>query len=171
MTNIIKKQTVQVKVFGVDGMPIGAVSVEVPLERDDITGEWCYGPDAIRIIDEVKRRYANIVSPSQVRCIRDRFGMTQEGMCKMLGLGARTWTRWETGAIIPNQAMNRMLLELLNGDYTIAGMVKRESADRTWGDAHPKLRRDSVGKVFPFVVKGKQIGTEEDEAEYIAAVG
>lgn len=171
MTNMVKKQTVQVKVFGVDGMPRGTVSVEVPLEKDDITGEWCYGPDAIRIIDEIKRQHANIVSPSQVRCIRDRFGMTQEGMCKMLGLGARTWTRWETGAVIPNQAMNRMLLELLNGDYTIAGMVKRESADITWGVAHPKLRQDSVGTVFPFVVNGKQIGNEEDETEYIAAVG
>lgn len=171
MTNIIKKQTVQVKVFGTDGMPIGTVPVEVPLEKDDITGEWCYGPEAIRIIDEVKRKHANILSPAQIRSIRDRFGKTQEGMCKMLGLGARTWTRWETGAMIPNPAMNKMLVGLLNGEYMIAQTSKIDGPSGSWGVLYPKLHSEVGGKVSPFVVKGTQMGNEEDESEYISAVG
>lgn len=171
MTIETQEQIVQVKVFGPDGSPKGTVPVKVPLEKDAVTGEWCYGPDAVKIIDETKRRYANLLSPSQIRSIRNRLGMTQEGMCKMLGLGARTWTRWETGAIIPNQAMNRMLLELMNGDYTISGMVSRQTAHMTWGVLHPKLQQDSCGEVLPFVVHGIQTEEDENEAEYLTAVG
>ena len=87
MTIETQEQIVQVKVFGPDGSPKGTVPVKVPLEKDAVTGEWCYGPDAVKIIDETKRRYANLLSPSQIRSIRNRLGMTQEGMCKMLGLG------------------------------------------------------------------------------------
>ena len=171
MTIETQEQIVQVRVFGPDGSPKGMVPVKVPLEKDAVTGEWCYGPDAAKIIDETKRRYASLLAPSQIRCIRNRLGMTQEGMCKMLGLGARTWTRWETGAIIPNQAMNRMLHELLNGDYTIFGMVSRENAHSTWGVLHPKLHQNSCGEVLPFVVQGIHTGEDENEAEYITAVG
>ncbi len=171
MTNMIKMQMVQVKVFGVDGTPKGTVSVKVPLDKDDITGEWCYGPKAIRIIDEVKRKYASIVSPAQIRSIRDHFGMTQEGMCKMLGLGARTWIRWETGAVIPNPAMNKTLASLLNGEYMIAQTSKPDGHSGLWGVLYPKLHSEVVGTVSPFVVKGTQTGNEEDESEYISAVG
>ena len=163
---MIKNEKVQVKVFSPNGEFRGTIPVTVPLELDTITGEWCYTAEAIKIIDLTKLKYANIILPSQIRNIRERFGMTQEEMCDMLGLGARTWTRWETGAVIPTLAMNRRLLELWSGDYTISDLVRRRTAGMRWAEKFPRLNQIEGGMVYPFVVKGtsnsKEYGNETD---------
>jgi HTH-type transcriptional regulator / antitoxin MqsA len=57
------------------------------------------------------------LSPDQILALRQRFGLTQDLMERALGLGAKTWVRWEAGRVLPNRSMDN-LLRLIERDPT-----------------------------------------------------
>ena len=163
-----KEITVQVKVFNPDGTPDGTVPVQVFVELDEATGEYCYTAEAIEKIDRVKLEHAGIMPPSMIRKLRERFGMSQEAMCTMLGLGARTWTRWETGAVIPTPSMCRLLRELWNGYYTLAAFNRSACGEKRWIDCYPRLRGVDNGEVRQFSFLDDARKESDDETRFIA---
>ena len=59
------------------------------------------------------------LSRTDIRRLRERYGLPQNEMCNALGLGKKTWTRWETGRERPSRSMNNMLVFLYNGKLTL----------------------------------------------------
>ena len=57
--------------------------------------------------------------PDDIRQLRERFGLTQTEISNALGLGGKTWTRWESGRERPSRSMNNMLVFLHNGKLTL----------------------------------------------------
>ena len=163
-----KEITEQVKVFNPDGTSAGTVPVSVSVELDEVSGEYCYTAEAIEKIDRVKLEHAGIMPPSMIRKLRERFGMSQEAMCTMLGLGARTWTRWETGAVIPTPSMCRLLCDLWDGDYTLAAINRKACGGKRWIDCYPRLRSMDNEKVSQFSFIGEARKEYDDETELIA---
>ena len=64
--------------------------------------------DAIAIY----RKKHGLLSASQIRSIRERFGLTQAEFGRLLHLGANTISRWESGRNVQTEAME-MLLRLI----------------------------------------------------------
>jgi len=64
--------------------------------------------DAIAIY----RKKHGLLSADEIRAIRDRFGLTQGELARLLHLGANTISRWESGRNVQTEAME-MLLRLL----------------------------------------------------------
>jgi putative zinc finger/helix-turn-helix YgiT family protein len=64
--------------------------------------------DAIAIY----RKKHGLLSASQIRAIRERFGLTQGEFGRLLHLGANTISRWESGRNVQTESME-MLLRLI----------------------------------------------------------
>jgi HTH-type transcriptional regulator/antitoxin MqsA len=66
------------------------------------------GEDAIGIY----RERHGLLSAGEIRAIRERFGLTQADLARLLHLGANTFSRWESGRNVQTAAMD-MLLRLI----------------------------------------------------------
>lgn len=60
----------------------------------------------------VYRKKHGLLSADEIRAMRDRFGLTQGELARLLHLGANTISRWESGRNVQTEAME-MLLRLL----------------------------------------------------------
>jgi putative zinc finger/helix-turn-helix YgiT family protein len=58
------------------------------------------------------RKKHGLLSADEIRTIRERFGLTQNQLARLLHLGANTISRWESGRNVQTEAME-MLLRLL----------------------------------------------------------
>jgi len=71
--------------------------------------------DARRLQEDaisVYRKKHGLLSADEIRALRDRFGLTQGDLARLLHLGANTISRWESGRNVQTEAME-MLLRLL----------------------------------------------------------
>ncbi len=59
-----------------------------------------------------RRRKHGLLSADELRAIRERFGLTQAELARLLRLGANTVSRWESGRNVQTAAMD-MLLRLI----------------------------------------------------------
>ena len=102
--------------------PDGSVREVVKVEVDALKapdGEIYLNGEALAKLDQVKARYEGIMLPDDIRRLRERFGLSQAEISNALGLGGKTWTRWETGRERPSRSMNNMLVFLHNGKLTL----------------------------------------------------
>jgi len=84
------------------------------MDLDDMTLERAYA---------IYRQRFNILSPIQIREIRERSGLSQRGFGRLLGWGDVTVHRYETGAL-PDMAHNA-LLEALQDEETLYRFIER----------------------------------------------
>jgi HTH-type transcriptional regulator/antitoxin MqsA len=59
---------------------------------------------------EKLRREEGIMSPAEIRDLRNSLGLSQAELERALGLGPKTVVRWESGKVMPNQATSALLL-------------------------------------------------------------
>jgi DNA-binding transcriptional regulator YiaG len=74
----------------------------------------------MEILDKVKARHTGLLTPSQIRALRQRLNLTQKEICKLLQTGMKTWTRWETGRERPFRSTNVLLCALNDGKIDVA---------------------------------------------------
>ncbi|HLE56679.1 MAG TPA: type II toxin-antitoxin system MqsA family antitoxin [Rhodothermia bacterium] len=58
---------------------------------------------------EIYRRKYGLLSADEIRAIRERFGLTQAELARLLRLGANTISRWEAGRNVQTAAMDMLL--------------------------------------------------------------
>jgi HTH-type transcriptional regulator/antitoxin MqsA len=63
------------------------------------------GEDAIAAY----RRKHGLLSASEMRALRERFGLTQAQFASLLRFGANTLSRWESGRNVQTEAMDTLL--------------------------------------------------------------
>jgi putative zinc finger/helix-turn-helix YgiT family protein len=92
------------------------------VEQDQCSecGEVFLDDEATQKIESARLNAMRRLSPIDIRAFRERLGRTQSQMAALLGLGEKTYTRWESGAYIPNAASDRYLRLLMVNDANIA---------------------------------------------------
>lgn len=114
----------------------GRIRTTITLELngvvDELSGEIFIPAAELRKIDEAKIKAANIMLPEEIKALRLRYGKTQEEMCAIIGLGNRTWTRWESGAIVPNASTCRTLFLLRDGKISLGDLGQQRSCCEDW---------------------------------------
>ena len=131
------------------------VTVELNGEIDELSGETFIPAAELKKVDEVKIKAANIMLPWEIKALRRRYGKTQEEMCAIMGLGNRTWTRWESGAIVPNASTCRTLFLLRDGKISLGDLCQQRSRCEDWfGRSGVRCNRCS-GIVAQFAAMGK----------------
>jgi DNA-binding transcriptional regulator YiaG len=83
------------------------------------TGEIYLDGNALAELDRVKARHLGLLTPQQIKELREHMGLTQEAISKLLQIGEKSWTRWETGRERPSRSMNLFLHTLWDGKVTI----------------------------------------------------
>lgn len=91
------------------------VQVEVPLRWDDELQDWVLTPEAHERIEAAKARYTGLMSPSEIKAMRQRLGLTQSELSELLQIGKKTLTRWESGRERPSRSLNVLLCGLRDG--------------------------------------------------------
>jgi DNA-binding transcriptional regulator YiaG len=95
------------------------VRIDVPVRVDSATGEEVLTPEALALIEKTKLRRMGLMSPEEIQNLRQRFGLTQDEMSNLLQIGAKTYTRWESGRARPSRSMNVTLCALRDGQLDV----------------------------------------------------
>ena len=71
------------------------------------------GEEAERLKHEAVCQHLGVLSPTEVRRVRERFDMTRVKFAQLTGLGEATLNRWENGLSIQTHAYDRYLRLLM----------------------------------------------------------
>lgn len=76
---------------------------------------------------ELYRQKHSLLSPSEIEQIRERHGLTQAALAKLLRLGANTISRWESDRMVQTAAMD-VLLRLIRDVPETLKFLRRHAA-------------------------------------------
>ena len=115
------------------GVGEGAVTlhVDLPVHRCENCGHEFVGPEGETIQHEAVCRHFGVLTPAEVRQVRQRRARSRREFARCTGLGEATLQRWEHGAIIQNPA-NDNYLRLADTDFGWA-MLNRLACRRAAG--------------------------------------
>lgn len=68
---------------------------------------------AMMAIEEARREVLGLLPPARIRSLRQHLGRTQAAMSELLGIGDKTYCRWESGSYMQSEAFDRYLRLLL----------------------------------------------------------
>jgi len=78
-------------------------------EACDACGEEILSPELSVRIEAERYRAEGLLSPPQVQAIRKRTGLSQVEMARLLGVGAKSYARWEAGLSVQNKSMDNLI--------------------------------------------------------------
>jgi putative zinc finger/helix-turn-helix YgiT family protein len=74
---------------------------------------------------EKLREQEGIMSPGEIRALREAFELSQAELEHALGLGPKTVVRWESGKVMPNQATSQLLLLIQRDPSALVFLAER----------------------------------------------
>jgi putative zinc finger/helix-turn-helix YgiT family protein len=91
---------------------IKVLARDVPVERCDVCGMIASGPAAAKVRHEAICRAAGLLTPSEIKAIRDQFDWSQQYLAELTDFGVATISRWERGRLLQNRSNNKVLQAL-----------------------------------------------------------
>ena len=95
--------------YAVDDKKTLVEAERVPVEVCNSCNEIFYGPEAARVRHDAACRALGLLTPNEIKGIRESLGMTQEEFAELTGIGQATISRWERGRLLQNRAHDRYL--------------------------------------------------------------
>jgi len=150
-TNDLKMRPFDVQIPNLDGDGIAeTIRIDVPVHIDPESGEEILTAAAHELIEKTKARRMGLMLADEIRELRERFSLTQEQISELLQIGAKTYTRCESGRARPSRSLNLLLCALRDGALSLEYLrCKREGRD--WA---PLLRR-RIRKSIVFISSSK----------------
>ena len=116
-----------------DGTKVAeTIMVKVPAHKDPATGEVYLTGEALQMLDKAKARRMGVLLPREIKKLRDQFDLSQREMSSILGIGEKTYTRWETGRERPSHSLNRLLVALWEGRLNLASLRSMRQPPFPW---------------------------------------
>ena len=122
------------------GPDAAQLRVTLPIHVCPSCGFECLDDEAETLKHEAICAHLGVLSPQEVRAIRQMHGMSRAAFSKITGLGEATLNRWENGVLIQNPANDRYL-RLLAAPHSL-----------------PILRRLTSGSAVPVPASQATIG-------------
>ena len=147
-----------------DNIPGGTITVaDSHWEECETCKEIILPPELIECLDKQRYVRLGLLSPAEIKAIRINAGLSQTEISQILGVGEKTYTRWESGKSLQNKSSDNLIrlfsqepssfvwLEsqregggcnpLMNYFYNIP-------AGRTWNERNPQkpVKRTEKGK-------------------------
>lgn len=72
-------------------------------------GEDILSHDLEEAIDVARYQRLGLLSPGEIRKVRTKTGLSSVDMAHLLGVGEKTYTRWETGRSVQNKANDNLI--------------------------------------------------------------
>jgi putative zinc finger/helix-turn-helix YgiT family protein len=123
-------------------------------------GEAILDDRAMSIIEAARREALGLLSPEEIRGFRTSLQKSQGSMSALLGIGEKTYTRWESGAFIQSEAFDRYLRLLMENDENLAllqriAIAKKEKLDSDKTSCTKRLVFDQIGDVARVEEQGR----------------
>ena len=119
----MKKKMIEVDIPipSTDGKSITYIAkATVPSVFNEDYQEYILDGDALAEIDRVKARHMGLMQPEEIKALRIQLGLTQKQIADLLQIGAKSWSRWETGKERPSRSMNILIRSLRDGKIDLA---------------------------------------------------
>lgn len=78
-------------------------------EECENCGQQLLSPELNRKLEDISLQRQGLLSPSRIKGIREKLGLTQAVMAERLGVGEKTYTRWESGRSIQNKSSDNLI--------------------------------------------------------------
>ena len=72
-------------------------------------GARLLSPLLIQRIEAKRYKIAGLLTPAEIKAARTRLGLTQVEMARQLGVGDKSYTRWENGLSIQSKAIDTLI--------------------------------------------------------------
>lgn len=108
-------------------------------------GEVLLDDDAMSAIEAAQRKAQGLLTPQELRNFRNGLGKTQSAMSDLLGIGEKTYCRWESGGYVQSEAFDRYL-RLLTADISNVELLQ-VIAHRKLGTPESD-KPDELAKIF-----------------------
>jgi putative zinc finger/helix-turn-helix YgiT family protein len=123
-------------------------------------GEAILDDRAMSIIEAARREALGLLSPEEIRSFRTSLQKTQGAMSALLGIGEKTYTRWETGAFIQSEAFDRYLRLLMENHENLVLLqgianAKKEKLDSANTTPSKQFVFDQIGDVARVQEQGR----------------
>lgn len=83
-----------------------------------------------KALDVIRHKRLGLLTPDEIREVRKRTGISATDMAEVLGIGEKTYTRWENGKSIQNKS-NDTLIRILDKNAAVLSQLEAErSPDR-----------------------------------------
>lgn len=132
----LKKIPFDIVIPNLDGDGIAeTIQIDVEAYIDPETGEDVLTPESLEMIERTQARHMGLMTAEEVRSLREkRLKLTQQEMSELLQIGAKTYTRWESGRARPSRSMNVLLRAIDDGqiDVTYLRSLRDPLAREEW---------------------------------------
>jgi HTH-type transcriptional regulator/antitoxin MqsA len=95
--------------YGPDDERIRVVAEAVPVLACPGCEEVFYGPDAEQAHHRAICKALGLLTPEQIRRVRERVGMSQAEFARLTGIGVATLSRWEQGRLMQTRSLDGYL--------------------------------------------------------------
>jgi putative zinc finger/helix-turn-helix YgiT family protein len=118
--------------YGPDDERVVIVAEAVPVLVCPQCGETLYGPEAAHVRHQAICRTLGLLTPEQIKSMRERLGKSQAEFAQLTGIGVATLSRWERGRLLQTRALDRYLrlLDVLPGAVPILESLNVPTAAR-----------------------------------------
>lgn len=144
------------------------IEVEVDAWKD-ADGEIYLTGEAEEHIDAIKARHMGLMSPEQIRELRQMLDLTQKQISHLLQLGEKTWTRWESGRERPSRSMNILLNALMDGRIDACYLRNRHPDFVKQQEQFKPFRKPALPRRFPTYHVAPSISVPENESACVPA--
>ncbi len=100
-------------------------------------------------------RHLGVLTPSEVRAVREHYGLSQADFSELSKIGKASLARWESGLLVQNQA-NDNLLYLLTFEENVARLKDRIQSRKA--ESGPPMANSNV---IPFHAKFRTIKSSD----------
>lgn len=92
-----------------EGNPRKVGCLEADFEYSEVFKDYVLSEESSLKLDSMRASYLGRFDGLAVKKLRKRLGLTQQQMSSLLGLGAKTITRWESNKSMPSLSMSENL--------------------------------------------------------------
>ena len=136
--------------YEADGETVIVTAHHVPVRVCANCGESYSGPAAARVEHEAICHALDLLTPAEIKSLREQLGWSQQCLADLTGLGIATVSRWERGRLLQNRSNNKVLLALRDclpfRDYLKGLQTSKTGAS---GGVEPALVPPPVGEHVP----------------------
>ena len=106
--------------------------------------------EAMSAIEAARRRALGLLTPQEIRGLRVSLNKTQAGMSELLGIGEKTYCRWESGAYIQSEGFDRYL-RLLLAELRNVQLLEEIACAKVQPTEHEPGAISDLSRTFPYL--------------------
>lgn len=113
-------------------VPVGTMVVhDATWQECENCGQQMLPAALDRKLEELSITRQGLLLPAQIKAIREKLGLSQTTMAERLGVGEKTYTRWESGRSIQNKSSDNLIRLMDRSPEQFAVIEAQRNPERT----------------------------------------